>query len=245
MNEKTELMNALADGNLPDEELAEAEALCKSDPAATAEFERAKMVRATLASKCVAEPDPEIWKSCVRRLDEIDRVSKTERFVTKYAWGLCGIFLFALLSAAGINRLNGAGTVPTSNIAGLYTGLTPMGTQAPSVAAENVRQAVGIAPNRIDELEARVIDLAVGIVGGRKAARLTMHDGEGQVVLFVVSGANEVEGVARSIGNGFREGSINGRPAISWQDSGYLLLVTADRTAEELVRVAKVLRADR
>jgi len=245
MNDTTELMNALADGNLSGEEHTKAEALRHNDPVAAAEFQRATQVREALACKCACNPDPELWKSCVRRLDELDRVSKTERFVSKYAWGLCAIFLVALLSAAGINRIHGAGTVPSSNIAGLYTGLTPMGSQAPSTAAENVRQAVGIAPNRIDELEARVIDLAVGNVGGRRAARLTMHDGEGQVVLFVLSGASEVEGVNRPIGNGFCSGAINGRAAIAWQDSGYLLLVTADRTEQELIQVAKTLRSTR
>lgn len=245
MNETTELMNALADGNLEGEELAQAEALKSSDPCAAAEFERAKIVRNTLASKCQAVPSPGLWDACRNRLDELDRVTRTERFVSKYAWGLCAIFLVALVSAATFNRVSGARTVPSANVAGLYTGLTPMGTQAPKVAAENVRQAVGIAPNRIEALQARVVDLAVGAVGGRRAARLTMHDGTGQVVLFVVSGASEVEGVNKSIGDGFRSGKINGRPAVSWQDSGYLLLVTGDRPSSDLVEVAKTLRSER
>lgn len=242
MNKTTELMSALADGELQGQELEQAQAMLQADPAAANEHAWALALRQTVATKCANHPPDSAWDACRARLDAIDRTQSTERFVGRYSWGLCAIFLVAILSAAAVNRMAGTRTLPSSNVAGLFTGLQPMGSQAPVTAAENIRRAVGLSPNRIAQLEANVLDLAVGRVGQRRAARLTLADNRGQLHLFVVSGAAEVEGLAGQK-DGCRVGDINGKPAVSWTDDGYLLLLTGDRDVDDLIRVARTIQA--
>jgi hypothetical protein len=240
MSNTTELMSALADGELQGEELAQADAL-QATQDGQRELAWAREVKRVVRDKCGSRPPESAWEACRARLDQIDRAATTERFVGKYAWGLCAIFLVAILSAAAVNRMTGVRTLPSSNVASLFTGLQPMGSQVPTEAAENVRQAVGLSPNRIANLEARVAELATGAVGKHKAARLTLVDGRGPMVLFVVSDAAGVEGFAR-VKDGFRAGRINGRDAVSWTESGYLLLLVGDREVESLLAVAQVIR---
>jgi hypothetical protein len=242
MNDMTTIMSALADGELAGEELAAAEAMAAGDPSAANEREWAAAMKRLLASQRGPEPPAGAWDACRARLDAIDRTRSTERFVGRYAWGLCAIFLVAILSAAAVNRMSGTRTLPSSNVAGLFTGLQPMGSQPPGQAAENVRRAVGLAPNRIAQLDASVVDLAVGRVGQRRAARLTLADRQGQFVMFVVSGAAAVEGLARQV-DGYRVGEINGKPAVSWVDSNCLLIATGDRDTAALIEIARSLRA--
>lgn len=242
MNEKTVIMSALADGELAGDELAAAQAMAAGDPSAANEREWASAMKGLLASLSAPEPPAGAWNACRARLEAIDRTRSTERFVGRYAWGLCAIFLVAILSAAAVNRMSGTRTLPSSNVAGLFTGLQPMGSQHPGQAAENVRRAVGLAPNRIAQLDASVVDLAVGKVGQRRAAKLTLADKRGQFVMFVVSGAAAVEGLAKQV-DGYRVGEINGKPAVSWVDSGCLLIATGNRDLDGLIEIARTVRA--
>src|ERR1019366_3102183 len=101
------ILHAVIDGELPPHEHEAALEAINADPGASllhAEFRRLKTAVASLPTVDVPSG---AWKSCTRRLDELDRNRKAERFVTRYAWALSASVFFLILGAGSWNRLTG------------------------------------------------------------------------------------------------------------------------------------------
>lgn len=241
MNEKTELMNAWADGALTADEAAEAQTQAQSDPAAANEHAWALYVKDRLAGLPSTDVPDGLWKTCTGRLDAIDRVRTAERAVGKYSWALCGVFVVAILSAAFINRSNPSRSLPSASVAGLMSGLSPVSTSQPADALRTVREGMPGAPVHPGSFE--LLNVAVGHVDGRRAAKVRMRDAEGPFELFLVAGAVGIEGLTPGP-SGFAEGTINGESAVSWTEGGYLVLVTSDRSHEAVGALVRQLRRD-
>ncbi len=119
-------LQALIDGELPPEEhdaaLETANMTLKLQVCCTPNI---------LASKKPSEPSPTVdiphdgWKRCVKRLDDIDRSRKAERFVTKYAWAMSLCVFLLIVGAGSWNRLTGQhmGAGDVSHMASLLSPL--------------------------------------------------------------------------------------------------------------------------
>lgn len=227
--------HALADGEIDGQEKAEALRAVAENPHLAAEHEWALLFKTQLRSKLQPIKDDEVWESCRRRLDEIDRVSRTQVFVGKYAWALCAVFLAGILLAAGMDRMGSNRQLRSEHVAGLLNGL---------------KQVKG-EPNRLwDELDrltgsqhtgstvAQIVGGAVGSVDGRKAVRLELNDGRGQLTLIGIASAASLEGLD-SDDAGYRCGSINDRSAVSWTSQGCLYILLAPRSTAELKQIAE------
>jgi anti-sigma factor RsiW len=241
MMDKTDLMNAWADGALTAEEAAEAQAQAQSDPAAANEHAWAIYVKDRLSELPEAEVPDGLWKTCTARLDAIDRVRTAERTVGKYSWALCGVFVVAILSAAFVNRSNPSRALPSTSVASLVSGLSPVSTTRPAEALRTVRAGMPGAP--LHEGSFELLNVAVGHVDGRRAAKVRMRDAEGPFELFLVAGAVGIEGFAPGR-SGFAEGTINGESAIAWTEGGYLVLVTSDRSHAAVQSLVRQLRGE-
>lgn len=241
MNEKTDLMNAWADGALTAEEAAQAQALAQSDPAAANEHAWALYVKDRLGELPSAEVPDGLWKTCTGRLDAIDRVRTAERAVGKYSWALCGVFVVAILSAAFMNRSNPARALSSTSVASLVSGLSPVSATQPADALRTVREGMPGAP--VHEGSFELLNVAVGHVDGRRAAKVRMRDAEGPFELFLVAGAVGIEGLAPGP-DGYAEGTINGESAVAWTEGGYLVLVTSDRSPEDVGLLIRQLRRE-
>lgn len=246
MSELRDEIHALADGELEPESRARLSEVLLSDRSARAEYQWAIVCRHVARNKCGGLQDEEAWQRTRTRLDELDRVSRTERFVGRYAWGICGVFLVALLMAGALNRTAGYNHVSNAHMASLMSGLTTISntpTSDPDAANSVLRRAIGHAPIQAcpDETMA-LTSVATGTIEGRRAARLTIEDERGPMTLFVVHGAGGFEGVKPPAQREFARGVIMGRPCVSWNDSGFALLLTGERSQGELELVAKAIR---
>lgn len=246
MNERRDEIHALADGELEPESRARLSEVLLSDRSAQKEYQWALVCRHVVRQKCGGLQDEEAWLKARARLDELDRASRTERFVGRYAWGICGAFLLALVLAGTLNRTSGYHQVTNAHMASLMSGLTPVRvapTSDPATANSVLRSVIGQAPIQTCPDESMLLtSVATGTIGGRLAARLTLEDDRGPMTLFLVRGAGGFEGVEPPAEREFARGEMMGRPCVSWNDSGFALLLTGSRSQEDLEQVATAIR---
>lgn len=243
MSDGIEKAHALADGELSGAEKQEALDATASDPQFAAEYEWALLFKGQLREKLAPIHDEDTWQTCKSRLNELDKVKRTEGFVGKYAWAFCLIFLVGIFSAAAMNRMGFSRPLGSESVAGLFHDLTPFKFSEPSQAIADVRNKVGRAP-QLSSNVARVTNVASGVIDGRRVGRLTLDDGHGQILLFVVEGASGFEGL-NITDSGYRCGSMNDLQAVSWTDTGYLFMLVGPRNMAELKNLAEEVRSTR
>lgn len=246
MSDLRELMHALADGELAGEEQARAEALKDQDPRARAEYDTACVVRATLRAKCAGVQDDECWRAVRGRLNELDRVTRTESVVARYSWALCGLFVVAIISAAFVNRMNGGGSVSSEQVASFFQTMDGGGVRTADGATDItdvVREAFSKAPIAAPRTPCALKAIGEGTVNGRRALVFQFRDRQGPFSLMLIENTRRIEGLQEGE-RSYRFGSINAVPGVSWVDSGVTMLLLAPRRPEELVQVAEAFRIE-
>lgn len=240
-------MQALADGELAGADQASATSSKTSDPKLQAEYETVLSLKSTLQQHCTSIPNPDLWQATKRRLDAIDSTRRAEKFVGRYAWGLCGVFFLMLVSAATVNRM-GHRSLHTSEMARMAAGLSPLSVPAPSDGGigDVLASAVGDAPVRSQPSDLQLVGIAKGITDGYRMVRLTFADRQGEVALIVVQNAKEVAGVEpNSERNGLCPGKIGDMNCVSWNEGEYALVLVGDRSTPDLELIAADMRASR
>ncbi|MBI3721272.1 MAG: hypothetical protein HY248_01860, partial [Fimbriimonas ginsengisoli] len=104
-------IHALADAELSKEDaeaLAHEIAKCRRS---TLELETIQGLKLIVNKHCQPVACDDTWCKCRKRLDEIDRAQRVEGFVGRYAWGLCGTFLLAIV-VGGLATRNGSAGLP-------------------------------------------------------------------------------------------------------------------------------------
>ena len=231
-------IHALADGELPAEEMAALREQCAGCEKSAAELQAIKNVKALMAN---AEPVScdETWKACVKRLNEIDKTKRIENVVGRYAWGLCGIFFIAIAFGGYSSRTNANGTVRSGDVPGMVSGLIPFasyrGGDSPQAAqkwiAENMRDMPMPDP-RIHLIKAEIGNSR----DGHRMGRFTLRDDKGEMALLVIYGVSRVSGLE---GEGvYRHGMIDDMPCVAWSSDNKALLLIGDRSDEDLQAVA-------
>jgi len=234
-------IHGLADGELGPEEKARAAEELLKNPKAQAEYQWTLYLKETLRNRCQNVKDEECWSASVRRLNEIDRTKRTERFVGRYSWALCALLLATILVGGALDRFGLNKGVSSSNMASLFS-LTPRNVH-PGEARDLVKNTIGNAPFAVESNGTTLTSVATGRVGQFQAAKLAFRDASGPFLLVVVKDANGFEGI-----EGLQEsaayslGRINGRPCITWKEGGYALLLVADRQESELLKLADGIR---
>ncbi|QYK54144.1 MAG: hypothetical protein KF824_04425 [Fimbriimonadaceae bacterium] len=234
MSHEFELMHAYADGEVSASEAAEAKRLLETDAQCRAEYEWALSMKAALADGCKPIANEEGWKSCVGRLDELDRVKRAEGFVGKYAWALCGALMLMIVAGGFANRMVSSRVVTSTQIASV---LDPIGS--------------GVAVSRNPDISAaRQLNLQgftmTSSIGGRLDNRefvrfgLRDRNGLGGLSVVVVAGADRVEGVDNPTQNpGIRKGQMNGVNCVTWNLGNNTCILFGERTPDELVALAE------
>jgi anti-sigma factor RsiW len=240
-----ELLHAYADGELTGAERTEVEAALKADPAAAAELVAIRNTKTFVAKNLRTSECEDVWKACCGRLDEIDKTKRVEGFVSKYAWGLCALFLCVILAGGVLRKLN-PNTVRTGQVASYVSGLAG-GWSRPPAQPEGRREWVAeklgqvgaeMKPNQLVVLAGQD-----GIVDNHHVVRLMMADAVGPLELVVVSNTDEIEG-GEAMGR-FRTGSINGANCVAWKQNGcaaFLMGDSTQRSHEDLADIANTLK---
>ncbi|MCW5941567.1 MAG: hypothetical protein KIS66_05005 [Fimbriimonadaceae bacterium] len=236
-------VHSLADGECRGDDLDRATRLADA-PAGRRELEAVRALRACLRSKLEQPSVDDAWSQCVRRLDAIDKTRRIESFVGRYAWGLSGILLAALVGTAMLQRTFGAPDVRARDVAMLASGMFPSG-ESRLLDASRYRQwfqdAFGSQPS---ESQAWRVSGGVAMTfHGRRMARVNLSDGKGDVSLVMVEDPAAARATTPFTDHVyFCAQTMREMNCVTWEENGFALMVVGDRSTDELHRLADELR---
>jgi hypothetical protein len=231
-------LHAYADGQLNQADEARVSQMLKQDAASRAEFESIVSLKKALQARCKPVECASEWKACLGRLDELDKSRRTESFVGRYAWGLCGAFFLFILAGGLFNRMRPAGEMQPADVARAAATLSPAAgprSQEPREVAQYLDNLVGEASRTIAPERLRIVDGATGEVNGHRVAKLGLRDGEGELALIVINGQLDLSKLEDAPDPRLKEGKFLGTNSVAWVDqTGNTLILAGDRSYEEL-----------
>lgn len=232
-----EKLSALADGQLEPSEQRVIEAQLAEDPRAAEQLATIKLTRDALQTHLAPVDCKNSWKACVKRLDELDRVKNTRSFVDRYAWAMCTVLFVFILSVGMYNRSNPGVRAATGDLTRASLG-NPISDARR--AFDWIRDKFGKAPT-IPTQTLEVVDGSEGVFAGRPVARIHLRDAKGDLGLMVVPGTVTVEGVS-PMGDGQHFSGREGESTcVAWADRGLVMVLVADRDANELKDIANTI----
>lgn len=239
-----EQIHALADGELGGQEQAEVIERIGRCEKTRAQYETAILLKQTLKTKCGPVECRDAWKTCRSRLDEIDRAKRAERFVGKYAWAICGIFLLSIIGAGTLNHFGRGRALYAGDVSSIVSGLTPVSVQPQGIRnwiASKLGQDVVAIPQteRMD-----VCGVALGERDGRRFVRVDLKDTRGRMALIAVSDTSALAGSSETGSRAFSHRQIESLNCVSWTQGECALLLVGDRSPSELESAAARIRLD-
>lgn len=230
-------LHALADGELSPERQRELLAELAGDSDSAAELQAIQAVKATLQTKLENPDDPELWSRCQGRLAEIEKTRRVEGFVSRYAWGLCGIFFLTIVVGGLMNRV-GAKSVQANDVAGYVAGLTPVPiSQSQNKQTELepiVRQVIGEA-FKAKPAQMRIVSIGRNDIPGQRVGCVQLGDAFGIVSVMAMPDVQHVDGVwSYEKDNRFFGGKVDGMNALFWRENGMICMVVGQRSYDEL-----------
>ncbi|MBS1706147.1 MAG: hypothetical protein JST40_09760 [Armatimonadetes bacterium] len=229
-----ELISSYLDGTLDEKERTEVLARLENEPQLRAQYGSMKSVKQLLSDRCTAPVDIENdWKQCKNRLDEIDKSSQAERFVSKYAWAMAAS-LFILVVGTGVaNRLNPSRILHASEVNRYAASLTPGLPSTTNSSAIGDRYGLNFGKPALT-----VSGVASGRINGLPISRIDLQDVRGSMRLVAVQGASNIDGTTPSEDGTFNRCQIAQINAVGWRHGNTALLLIGDRNYSELEEVA-------
>lgn len=236
-------IHALADGQLEGEERAAAEARLRSCEKSQAEFRAVQSVRETLQTKCTEITCEDTWRKCQGRLREFDRSKRVESFVGRYAWGLCSVFLVAIVMAASVNRMGGP-SLSTGDVARASSTLIPFGAPRSQAPDDQRRWLEGVmnGPMPSQPESVQVIGGASGVINGHKMVRINLADSIGTMAFFMMEDVQRIADAEAVSKRGFALCKVNGTNAVGWSEGPRSFLLMGERPIDDLEMVAAAIR---
>jgi hypothetical protein len=230
-------LNALVDDELDSNERAEVEAMITDDPHAMAELGGIRLLKTALQDHVRPVPCEDEWRTCVKRLNEIDRASKTRFIVDRWAWAMCSV-LFAFIITVGLyNRTNSAYRTSTGDLT-----RASMGNPVRDVL-HMVKDQFGKAPV-IPRGPLRKEAGWIGTVDGHRVARILLKDNKGEINCLVLEGQASVEGVSPMDDGLHASGQTGDATTVTWSENGLTMVLTAPRDAADLRQIAETIHVN-
>lgn len=238
-------LHAFADGELDSQRADQIRRLLATSEPHRREYDSIVAMKQAIRTQVVVIESRECWQSCRVRITELDRTRRTERFVGRYSWAICGVF-FAVIVAGGLQTRNSNNdSVSVSDMSRIATTLAaPQAPPAQDAARERWLDALlGAARQSVDPNRLSIDGYASGQLDMRPVSVFYLHDLEGRVTLMVMPGNLDLEGSRPVQTDGrFKAGHLGGQNCVVWADGRNTWTLVADRGYEDLVRTASGLR---
>jgi len=219
-------IHAFADRELPAEDMARKEQEIAASPDASRELEAIQNLKGCLQTKMTPPAFGDLWSECRSRLDELDRVKKTEFIVAKYAWALSGLLFFVILGGGLFNHFHGS-SVSVGRLASDISGMTPV------TASSQPQQLSDFINDPRLHIPTGIVSLAYVDTPEGRIKSCTIQDQEGVFDVVRIPNVANVEGV-QPIGDDMFAGQLNGRNCVIRLDSGCAIVVVGNRETSEL-----------
>lgn len=230
-------LNALVDNELEPSERAEVESMLAQDSHATAELGGIRLLKSALQDHVRPVPCEDEWRACVKRLNEIDRATKTKSVVDRWAWAMCSC-LFAFIIVVGMyNRTNPAFRTGTGD-------LTRASMSSPVRDVFHwVKSQFGKTPT-IPQERLQAVAGWNGTVNGQPVARILLRDSKGDLMLYVLPGTASIEGVSPMDDGEHMTGQNGDATSVAWTENGIVMVLTAARDANELRDISNTIHVN-
>lgn len=230
-------LHSLADGELNQKEANLVRAWISADNKAQAEYESIVVLKQTIREKASEVEVEDLWLVCSNRINEIDRVGRVNGFVWKYGWGICGVFLAVIVVGGTLHRnTEDTGLIP-SKVSSIKSSMVPIpGLRTLKQAVNAVRSKFGEVVSAGSE-KVQLLNASEGYMNGLPAMKLDCADGLGKMSLYVMP-ASGIKGVRPMADSRFRQGTMPEGNFVCWNKGTTLLILSGDRTPEELRQVA-------
>jgi hypothetical protein len=238
-------LHALADNELEPQQRAALLDQLKNDSQAEAEYQSILAMKAVLKTQMEQPDTAELWSKCRGRLDELDKTRRVESFVGRYAWGICGFFIAAILLGGVFNRATGRSVQP-NEVAGYVAGLSPVSVPRDQNQAElepELRQVVGSA---FEKRPAQMVVTAIGrsTLSGGRTSYVQLSDPFGTVAVVALHDVKLVEGLWDYEPNSnFKCAKVDGVNALFWnrREDGAICMVVGMRSYDELYGIVQAM----
>jgi hypothetical protein len=241
-------LHAYADKELDRESEDRVRRQLQNDPASQAELDTILGLKSTLQDHCKTVECNQQWKACVGRLDELDKVRRTESFVGKYAWALCGLFFMFILVGGIATRMSpsrGMGSPDLVRaVASLGQPSTPS-SQQPQEVRKWLDSLLGAASELISPEKVVVLGAATGQIDGYRVAQLALRDGTGDLQLLLLNVNLDLSEMPDSSEPNLKAGKLQGVNCLAWNENGYTLVFAGDRPYDELASTLKTILSRR
>jgi anti-sigma factor RsiW len=234
-------LHAYADGELERESEERIRRQLQSDPDSSAEVSSIQSLKGVVARLEAVECRRE-WKACVGRLDELDKIRRTESFVGRYAWALCGVIFLFILAGGITTRLAPSTSMASSDLARAVASLGPTSrpsSQQPAEVRQWLDRLVGRASDLISPEGLVVLGANSGEVDGYRVSQIELRDNAGDLALVVINADMTLGDMPSTTDARFRAGQLQGVNCLAWNDGGYTLVLAANRPYDQLAEAAK------
>ena len=233
-------LHAYIDGELSIEEQEETKKTLETCSASRREYEAIVAVKQTLhrvASEEVSTADVSTqWKSCLGRLDEIDRSNRTQKFVQKYAWAMAATVFGMIIVGGALNRANAQGP-EGSDVPNMFAQLGPSQKATPQTTQSNRFYDMVLRLAQQDLKTIRVTGVVSGDVDGVHLERYTLEDGSGTMSMLVMDKTIEPDGFTPIKDTPYFAGQIDHHNCVLWKNQTGSLILVGDRTLDDLAKV--------
>ncbi|MHB8636019.1 MAG: hypothetical protein ACYC96_06055 [Fimbriimonadaceae bacterium] len=240
-NQDPTIVHAVVDGELTPHEHAAALEAINADAGASLLHAEYRRLKAAVAALPEVEVPANAWRSCKRRLDELDRNRKAERFVTRYAWGLSASIFFLILGAGSWNRLTGQhlGASDVTHMASMFGSFDRAAKPNTANVGKWLQDRVGVTLNTASVRQP--LSAEFGQAGETPMARLVLADAQGRMALYIWRGNDPIEGFVPVNGGPLNAGRVLNQNCVVWVQGGCHLVLVGPRDIDDLARVATAL----
>lgn len=234
------IVHAVVDGELPPTELASALEAIKANPSASFYYGEYRRLKVTVSGLSQPELPPGAWKNCTRRLDEIDRSRKAERFVTRYAWAMSASVFLLIVGAGSWNRLTGQ-HLGAGDVAHMASVLSPIDRSQRTDTASVGKWLQDRVGTSLGTLPHAPVSAEYGQAGETPMARLVLADPQGRMALYIWRGSDPIEGFEPVQGSELSSGTVYNQNAVSWVKDGCHFVLVGRRDVDSLAQVGTLL----
>jgi anti-sigma factor RsiW len=234
----------VVDGELPPQEHAAALESINADPGAALLHAEYRRLKSAVGSLPAVEVPSAAWKSCTRRLDELDRNRKAERFVTRYAWAMSASVFFLILGAGAWNRFTGQhlGASDVTHMASMLSPFERADKPNTTDVGKWLQDRVGRPVPLNTSAVLRLLSAEYGQAGDIPMARLVYADPQGAVTLYIWRGGDPIEDLDPLPGSSLNSGRVLNQNCVAWIQDGVHFVLVGQREVSDLARTADGLR---
>lgn len=238
-NDLIQRLHALADAQLTEAEQKEIHAAMQVDVTLKVQYTAIIDLKTAVSGLPREDAQPELLAAVRSRLSEIDRVSKADWFVSRYAWSLCGLVLVSIIGAGTYTRMTAGGKVKIGDVQSYNASLVGSPISGAAHGVENwIKRSLGLGQNQ----RVKIVQEEFGTLGGVPTARVILSSPDttnSTLTLFVIESPSKLGGMEVDPANRrFQEGRLGSYNCVNWGQGSYQMLLIGSDSFSNLENVA-------